>query len=404
MRIFYILLFILLTVSLSAQKKLLKQAASLESKGQYGLASEKYREVLYRNATLEDATNGLKRTSQKVVDQQLSDYFIARNAGELVKAIEIFEDVLQKQEELKYFNVSIDIPSYYFKDYEKDKEKSEEKSQTIAEAESFGRKEEKYAKAVNLFGQKRLVEAWRIFNSISRFKDSSDYLKRIESYAKRLSITPSIKNQFSSEETLRNSLLSEFFKLDNPLIKIIDRENLDQLIEEQKLGLSGLLDEKSASDLGKLLGVEMMLITRLLNYNLEQGDKTNQTKTAYTASINNNIRDYHPVSYLEHYQKNSLEVSFQYQLIDVATAEILIADIIYEKVEDEVNYATYQGDPTALYPSNGTHIFTKGKERDAFQALFSTPTKPLSKKEMDITIQKSLAKKVADSLDKYFKE
>lgn len=404
MRIPFILILTLAPPFLFAQKKLLRQAASLETKGQYELAAGKYQEVLYRNATLEDALNGLKRTSQKVIDQKLSDYFLVRNSGEVAEAIEIFDDVIQKQAELNYFNISIDIPSYYYKDYEEDKKRLQEKSKTIVNSEKAEQKAEKYAKAVSLFTQENLIEAWKIFNSIKGYKESSEYLKKIETQSKRFSIIPSIKNQFSHEETLRNALLSELFKLDNPLIKIIDRENLDQLIEEQKLGLTGLLDEKSAADLGKILGVELMLITRLLNYNLVEGDKTTQIKTAYTASINNNVRDYYPISYQEHYQKSSLEVSFQYQLIDVATAEILVADILYEGVEYETNYASSNGDPNTLYPSNGTHIYTKGKERDAFLALFTMSVEPLSKKEMDITIQKSLAKKVAVSLDNHFRK
>ncbi|MEO1253923.1 MAG: CsgG/HfaB family protein [Bacteroidota bacterium] len=404
MRTVYISLLILIATSLSAQKKLYKQAVALESAEQYEMAIEKYKEVLYKNASHLEAKDGLKRSAQKIIDQKLSDYFIARNSDELGEAVKLFDEVIHTRKELEYFKVSIDIPSYYYKDYEADKNKLEEGAQTEKSLVKEEAKQEKYEQAVQLFDQSDWVGAWKIFDKLKGYEDSNDYLQKIEAKAKRISIVAHAKNQFSKEETLRNSLLSELFKLKNPLIKVINRDNLDQLIEEQKLGLSGLIDEKSAADLGRILGVENMLITRVLNYNMVEGTRTSQNKTAYTASINENIKDYYPVTYQEYFQQSELEVSFQYQLIDVSTAEILMSKIIYEKAEDQLNYAVYQGDPNSLYPSDGSHIYTKGKERDAFLSLFGARNQPLTKKEMDVEVQRSLAKKVAISLDNYFKQ
>ena len=44
-----------------------------------------------------------------------------------------------------------------------------------------------------------------------------------------------------------------------PGLKVIERQNLQELIQEQKLALSGLVDERQAVQIGQLLGAQYML-------------------------------------------------------------------------------------------------------------------------------------------------
>ena len=408
MRSFLFLLTAVICLMAYGQKKLLKQATALESSGQFEMAAEKYQEVLYKNMTQAEAMGGLKRTSQKVADKKLSDFFIAKNSEEHEEAIRLFEEVLYYQKELDYFNVSLDIPSYYFDDYESEKKGLKTKKDNKEEEQIASY----YKKAIKLFENENWVQAWRLFDKTTGYKETSSYQDQIKEKASRITIVANSKNQFSNEEKFRNTLLTAIIKQNNPLIKVINRDNLEQLIEEQKLGLSGLLDEQSVASLGKILGVEMMLLTRVLNHEYLLGNKTSQNKTAYTASIrqaadpitqqSNAIKDYHPVIYQEHQQQNSYNVSFQYQLINVSTAEILAADIMYESYESKVYYATYDGDPSSLFPTDGSSIYMKGKELEDFLTLFTNKSQPISKKAMEVEVQQVLAEKVSISLNNYF--
>lgn len=397
-----------------AQKKLLRKASILESSGQYELSAEKYKEVLYKNAAQMEALAGLERTAQKIVDEKLTTYFIARNEGDLENAVKEFESVLQYQKELKYFNLAAKIPSYYYQDYEADKQRLKNEV-TLKEAKLENEEaEKKYTEAISLFKQAKWVDAWQIFSIVDPYKESSNYLDKIRERAVRIAIVENGQNKLSKEEKLRSNLLTEIIRLENPLIRIFNRENLDQLIDEQKLGLTGLLDEQSAADLGKIMGVEMMLLTRVLNYNLSDGINSSQNKTAYKASqrrvydavtqTTNYVKDYLPITYQEYIVHRKLEVSFQYQLIDIATAEILTGNTIYETYETTVRYATYSGDPNTLYPSDGSVIYTKGRERANFLNLFTQKTTFPEPETMNIEMQKALSKKVAASLDDYFKK
>ncbi len=45
--------------------------------------------------------------------------------------------------------------------------------------------------------------------------------------------------------------------------EVVDRQSLDKILEEQKLGISGLIDEQSAPQLGKLLGASALIFGRI---------------------------------------------------------------------------------------------------------------------------------------------
>jgi len=48
--------------------------------------------------------------------------------------------------------------------------------------------------------------------------------------------------------------------------KVIDRENIEKIIKEQQLSITGLIDEKEAVEIGKLSGAEVVLIGSINEY------------------------------------------------------------------------------------------------------------------------------------------
>ncbi len=82
--------------------------------------------------------------------------------------------------------------------------------------------------------------------------------------------------------------------LEDPLMILIDRENQDGLLAEQMRGLSGLYDERHAAEAGRLLGASHVLTARILKFDDVLG-------------------------------RNA---EIQFQLIEVATGRIHIADVV----------------------------------------------------------------------------
>lgn len=416
MRVLLLIGAVLGFIESGAQKKILKQAFAYESAGLHEQAAESFMEALYKDATKAESIKGLERNAQKVIDDKLSEYFILRNSEELEKAVAQFESVISYQQRLSYFNVKTNIPGYYYEDFENDKSRLEKLAKEGDKKTQENQLNELYEKAVRHYETKQYKKAWLDFDSVQRidpsYKEAVQYLELIEEKAMTIAIVPDQISRLMVDESLRSQLVAEISNLNNPLIRMVSRDNLEKLIEEQKLGLSGIIDEKTAAQLGKLMGVKGMLITKVINQNFVEAQKIQQAKTAYTSSkskvYNQTTQqteyqtNYQPVSYNEFSQKNRFILSVQYQLIAVETAEILKADVVDYVFEDVLNYAEYQGDYRSLYPSDGSSIYTKGIERNTFLELFTANRNVLSKKEIEFEATKKLSQKMANSIDNFF--
>ncbi len=399
-----------------SQKKIIRQAAEYEAAGLFEKAAEEYMQALYKNAKKPEALLGLKRNAQKVIDSKLSEYFILRNSESIEQAISKFDEVLYYQKRLKYFEVNISIPSYYIKDYENDKEAIAENSKNLREVNQNVKLNNLYETGERLYHAKNYAKAWSYFDSVriisNGFKETDRYLNQIESLSTTVAVVSDKINRIKIDETLRNMLIAEISQLKNPFIKMVSRDNLATLIEEQKLGISGVIDEQSAVELGKLLGVKAMIITKVINQSFLIDQPSEKRKTAYlankvtffnSATQSNDYKIvYQPVFYDEVEQMGQYFIVVQYQLISVETAEILKSDIVDCKIEERVHYAHYMGDSNALYHSEGNSIYTHGEERVKFLNLFMNERKARSETEIAFEAHKMLAKKMALSIVKYF--
>jgi len=115
-----------------------------------------------------------------------------------------------------------------------------------------------------------------------------------------------------------------------PIFKVIDRQNLKSVLSEQKLSLSGLVDDKNAVKIGKLIGVQGIWTGAVLKNNVNIypffekrfkciDDKCKRTK-----------------EYLIRCFRKEANFSFVAKLIDVATGEV-----VYSKEHKGGRYGRY---------------------------------------------------------------
>jgi curli biogenesis system outer membrane secretion channel CsgG len=75
-----------------------------------------------------------------------------------------------------------------------------------------------------------------------------------------------IPEEFSNQ--IQNGLISELHKLGK--YRLVEREKISALLSDQKLVQLGILDESKVPEIGKILGVDAVLITDIQNYKLEK--------------------------------------------------------------------------------------------------------------------------------------
>jgi len=175
----------------------------------------------------------------------------------------------------------------------------------------------------------------------------------------------------------------------DPFLKIVDRENMERILEEQRLGLSGVVDEQTAVRVGNLMGAKAVLMGEVVEYREEAGKTRSSTKDGYTSYRVQQVNaegqkyfetKYKPVKYVEYLQTNKVILSFSYRLVSLETGEILASKVVDRTANDELYYATYDGDKNALYPMANGAIDMGNNSRNQLRSLLSAKRdiKPVS--------------------------
>ena len=114
---------------------------------------------------------------------------------------------------------------------------------------------------------------------------------------------------------------SDFFEL-------VDREHLQEILQEQALAQSGIIDESKAVEVGKLVGVNHIMPGKVTLVSSKFIPAIPTVKTAYykrnyldRKGVKRTKKE--PFNYTEYESKRTVVVSLSYHLIDVETSQII---------------------------------------------------------------------------------
>jgi curli biogenesis system outer membrane secretion channel CsgG len=125
---------------------------------------------------------------------------------------------------------------------------------------------------------------------------------------------------------LQDLFTTEFINDGSGKIRLIERERLDKVVAEQKLDSSGMVDDKTAVSMGKILGVRYMLTGKVTRFAYKKsGFGTGWGVTALLNKVNPNGGAANDIAGDVHVGKASFTGRLDVRLIDVQTSEILAA-------------------------------------------------------------------------------
>lgn len=439
MKYTYLIFSILLLSACSGSKSFYKKGLKLEQAGMYEEASQMYLQSLARNPNNIDAKIALKKTGQAVLDTRLGDVFKAHNTDNHKGAVYAYLKAQDFIESVSQYNITLSAPPQYEKYFTISKEKYLEQLYTQA-TELLA--EEKFEAADPILAEiKQLDPNYKDVRTLKRtssneplyrngkaemqaknFKQAFYYFDQIyqndksykdaaqlrEQARKEAAITVSVlpfqnyTRQNNIERSIQSSVVSSILALKSPFIDLVDRENLEAILEEQKFGLSGQVDEATAAKVGNLLGVKAVLIGKVTNFSENTGSLRSEDRVAYesyqvrerdaTTGQMQNVTKYRRSSYREFYNDKTVSVTFEYQLISSETGRILASNVVTKNIKDEVRYASYRGDTRNLFPGDANGVFLSNSEKNRFDRLFQ------GRRELRPTqeIVQSLYKQIAD--------
>lgn len=235
--------------------------------------------------------------------------------------------------------------------------------------------------------QKQAAKEFRTATEfVTGYKDSSDLYERArKSGIKRIAIIPfqnkSGKGHYGAiAEELVDGIISDVMNDSSAteFLEIITRDQLAQVMNEQKLNMSGLIDDKTAVEMGKILGVHEILTGSITRINITPERTSNKTYedkgctnyrsvvTGYDKKgrqITEVVCDPTKVRVTVYKRTAGASLSGSYKIIDVKTAKLKDTKQFSEEHQFEYDWGTFNGEESAL--SDTSKALVSKDERNA---------------------------------------
>jgi len=333
-------------------------AASLEKKPDYGKAQALIKDA-YRMAVdaHENRIKELKLGSAKFKwDDAVSEYEALIKLNQAVKGLPSLRD--KKTGEAIKFEVT---------DY----------TQSLAEAKTNAA-EAHYQEGVHLSqsgdndSQKQAAKEFKEAQSFCPgYRDAADLYERArQSGIKRIAIIPfedktGKEGKYGSlSDIIVDDVVSDIMKDSSSMefLEIISRDQLERVLQEQDLGQAGIVDQKTAADIGKVLGVHEIVTGKInqiiyvppatvsRNESREKEVATGKEKYTDSSGKTQERTVYGKVQATVYIytQTSSASISGSYSIIEAKTARLKKSESFSETERFECQWAKFSGDERAL--------------------------------------------------------
>lgn len=412
---FLFLLLALVLQSCSGTKKYAKQAGKFEAAGLYDEAANYYYESLKRDKTNIEAIAGLKKNGEKVFQDYLDDFTELSKKGNNKEAISKYNIAQDYSNKLEKVNIELEIPDYIKSDYEdlkndyllkkynegkvalgnenfekalgifKEVSRLDENYKDVSNLKKIAFVEPYYQDAINSYTEENYIKTYYLLENVYQLDPNYKDTKEIrEDCLEKGTYTVAIAgikdvNGGANGHKIHASLLNNLMNSDNPFIKVIDRENIDFIMNQQKLNLSGAVNEESGANSGELFGIKAVVSGKFLEATMLPGSKKVVKRDGYESywveQVNEStkkeekVKKYAKVNYFEYQQRNEVALSYQIQLTSLETGEIIFSKIVNKGSIDEVKYITYEGNVDNLYAQANGKLTTNRAKKNELNSL-----------------------------------
>ncbi len=447
-----LLLFFILTVLTSScvtSKSLSKKGKILEDAGQYTAAADLYYQSILKKSTNTDALIGMNRTGKLVMNKYLevfSKYVFEENYE---KATYAYLNAVAYQKKLKGVNIDIPISqanedkykdakaSYLSQKYDEglkfielerfpDAEKCfnevykfDQNFKDVSELRNIAYLEPYYRKAEKYKDDKEYRKAYdaynRILSRVGNYKDTKEHLNYVLKKGQiGIAITNDKKSRYYDfSKTLKQYIINDIIKIRDPFIKLVDRDNIDEVIKEQELALSGMVNSDDQLDVGEISGVKYSVIIDVSSYGVDYRPLKRTAKKGYE-SYQVKYKDsetgktyyktkYKKITYYISTAYRKVSMTINYKIISLSTGEILGTDIIRKAFESDVEYATYNGSYSKLYPSYDGKVNTSYSAHNSLKSKFKANRKLASVEELRGYIYNNSSSEISNSIINKFR-
>jgi curli biogenesis system outer membrane secretion channel CsgG len=212
-----------------------------------------------------------------------------------------------------------------------------------------------YYLATKSIEEGRLRDAYKALKKIEAldpsFKDSKQLLDSCLKLGRITVAYVSIDRSNVNDEVEKEMgalMLQSLLENKDPFLVLLDRDYTSKLLEEQKLGMSGLYDEKTLIQAGKLVGAKYILMGEIIEYSADQKKNDFGVKKGFLGKTINDTK----IKYHLWNKKFSIQMKYRISMVDSETGETLFNSIYPQSKINEINWAEYNGDYKMVYPGS----------------------------------------------------
>jgi tetratricopeptide (TPR) repeat protein len=395
-----VLLVIILLPGCGGAQSLAKRGDKMNAAGLYTEAADFYYQALTRNRNNVRAKIGMVQTGQKVLNDHLDRFSKADKQGMYYEAVQHFRKAEEYQRQLTRVGVNVEIPSHMSQDYNMAKEivledLYEEGEQLLME-EKYDLAKLKFKEIKELdpnyrdaqemstvaFSEPLYIQgkvaldngayrmAYDYFNQIlaktANYKDTRELQREaLEKGRVTVALVPfeNVSKAANVESKISAYLLDELSRMDDPFLRFVDRSDMEKIIEEQHLSVSGIFNDETAIQVGELVGAQAIITGKVLDFRQSEGRLQRSTRSGYEGyqvkrrspetGVEYFETRYRKVNYDEYTAASSVLISFQYKLLSLETGEVLASRIIQRESKDAIHFADFAGNAAMLFPASG---------------------------------------------------
>ena len=391
------IVFVLLFSSCDSSLKYLKTADKLAKDGNYSDAADNFYTALLINPTNIKAKQGLQKNAQLVLDAKFGSFAKLVVEGSSEQALRQYIYCKDYFNNLKNIGIDLNWLAYFDPLYEETKQEFIGKQYEIGLSQmkenKFDKAEFSFAKIlefdssyknVSVLRMQSLLEplynqglnnieaenykaAYKIFKQVASFDATYKNTLQMLDYALQKASLPVAailvgKKSYNNFEDLSfyQVLVARFSKSKNPFLKIIDRNNLEKLLKEQELGMSGIIDVESAVKAGKMIGAKYFLLIDVTEVKFDELKPTTTEEPAYQSYSERvvgangeaqSVIKFKKINYSETKKYRKVEARVSYQLVSVQTGQIVSSEVFNAEQYDAHAYAKFNGNIDNLYPN-----------------------------------------------------
>lgn len=435
----------------SGAQSMAKRGDKMLEAGHYEQAADFYYNALSRNRNNIRARMGMVETGQRVLNNKLDKFSRANKMGELHEAVALFREAERYENQIDRVGVDLEIPTHYKQDYKASKEivleELYDEAMQLMEEERFEQAEAKfkevktldpnyrdarelsavaYSEPLYIQGEVALENgAYRmaydyfqqILDRAGDYKDTRALQEEaLENGRITVALVPfeNVTREANIEKKVSAYLLDDLSKIPDPFLRFVDRSDMDKILEEQQLSVSGIIDEETAGEVGELVGAQAIITGKVLDFKSVASRPRSEVRKGYEGyqvkrrSPENGViyyeTRYKPVTYREYSAGASVNISFQFKLLSLNTGEVMVSRIVNREAQDAVNYATYDGNATMLYPASGNARNASASAKRRLNSMLQSRRALKSTTELSNALMSNIADDIADEIGQYMSQ